>query len=164
MLRPLANIIGLDLTKVAVDGCQHKAPCGGEGTGPDPTDRAKLGWKWSIASERNGIPTEWATDGANRGLLAGIETLHLDRGYDIGPVAALCHRLGIDDLSAPASASPAIGPKEKEKKKLSLGMRWPVERSDSWFTTFVQLRRNTDRSNGHCLARIALAVTRLITA
>src|ERR1035437_5894653 len=29
----------------------HKAPCGGEGTGPNPTDRAKIGWKWSVATD-----------------------------------------------------------------------------------------------------------------
>jgi hypothetical protein len=39
------KIIGLDLSEVAVDGSLHKAPCGGEGTGPNPTDRAKIGWK-----------------------------------------------------------------------------------------------------------------------
>lgn len=45
------RIVGLDLTEVSLDGSLHKAPCGGEGTGPNPTDRAKLGWKWSVASE-----------------------------------------------------------------------------------------------------------------
>jgi transposase len=30
----------------AVDGSLHKAPYSGEGTGPNPTDGAKLGWKW----------------------------------------------------------------------------------------------------------------------
>lgn len=92
------RVIGLDLSEVALDGSLHKAPYGGEGTGPNPTDRAKLGWKWSVAVERHGIPIGWAIDGANRndvrmlaptieavasvGLLADIETLHLDRGYD----------------------------------------------------------------------------------
>jgi hypothetical protein len=27
---------------------KHKAPMGGEGTGPNPTHRAKPGWKWSV--------------------------------------------------------------------------------------------------------------------
>ena len=45
------RIIGLDLSEVAVDGSLHKAPCGGEGTGPNPTDRAKTGWKWSVATD-----------------------------------------------------------------------------------------------------------------
>ncbi len=37
------RIIGLDLDHVALDGSLHKAPYGGDGTGPNPTDRAKLG-------------------------------------------------------------------------------------------------------------------------
>ena len=50
------RIIGLDLSEVAIDGSLHKAPYGGEGTGANPTDRAKLGWKWSVAVERHGVP------------------------------------------------------------------------------------------------------------
>lgn len=108
------RIIGLDLSDVAVDGSQHKAPFGGEGTGPNPTDRAKSGWKWSIATDRHGIPFGWAIDGANRndcvlfaptivsiverGLLADIETLHLDRGDDNNVVRGYCTEIGIDDL------------------------------------------------------------------
>src|SRR5687767_12190403 len=60
------RIIGLDLTEVAIDGSLHKAPYGGEGTGPNPTDRAKCGWKWSIGVDRHGIPLGWSIDGANR--------------------------------------------------------------------------------------------------
>ncbi len=36
------RIIGLDLDDVALDGSLDKAPYGGEGTGPNPTDRGKL--------------------------------------------------------------------------------------------------------------------------
>jgi putative transposase len=90
-------VIGLDLSQAAVDRSLHIAPAGGEGTGKNPTDRAKLGWKWSILTEKNGIPVGWTIDSANRndcvlleatlesalerGLLGDIETLWLDRGY-----------------------------------------------------------------------------------
>ena len=37
------RIVGLDLEEVALDGSLHKAPCGGEGTGPNPTDRQRIG-------------------------------------------------------------------------------------------------------------------------
>ncbi len=37
------KIIGLDLSEVAIDGSQHKAPFGGQGTGPNPTDRGQTG-------------------------------------------------------------------------------------------------------------------------
>lgn len=90
------RIVGLDLSEVAIDGSLHKAPCGGEGTGKNPTDRGKLGWKWSIATDAAGIVIGWELDGANRhdiklldptlaavearGLVVDIETLHLDPG------------------------------------------------------------------------------------
>jgi transposase len=43
------RIIGLDLSDCTVDGSQHKAPAGEEGTGPSPVDRGKRGWKWSCS-------------------------------------------------------------------------------------------------------------------
>ena len=60
------RIIGLDLSEVAIDGSLAKAPYGGEDTGPNPCDRGKRGWKWSVFADRNGIPCGWAADGANR--------------------------------------------------------------------------------------------------
>ena len=60
------RIVGLDLTEAAVDGSVHKAPGGGEGTGKSPVDRGKSGWKWSLLTDRWGIPVGWAADGANR--------------------------------------------------------------------------------------------------
>ena len=44
------------------------------------------------------------------------------------------------------------------------GMRWPIERTNSWLSNFGQLRRNTDRRTTHRLAQLALAIVFLITA
>ena len=60
------KVIGLRFSEVALDGSLHKAPCGGEGTGKNPTDRGKGGWKWSILTDLSGIPFGWTADGANR--------------------------------------------------------------------------------------------------
>jgi len=49
-----------------MNGSIRKAPCGGEGTGKSHVDRAKLGWKWSVAVDAAGIPIGWAIDGAYR--------------------------------------------------------------------------------------------------
>jgi transposase len=162
------RVIGLDLTEVSIDGSLHKAPCGGEGTGKSPVDRGKLGWKWSIATEKNGIPIAWVTDGANRndcvllpatlkavqtrGLVDDIETLHLDRGYDNSVVRRAVAEAGIADLVC-AKTRPR-GKKKLDKKPLPLGLRWPVERTNSWFSNFGQLRRNTDRCLVQRLAQI----------
>jgi transposase len=170
------RVIGLDLSDCSVDGSQHKAPFGGEGTGPSPVDRGKIGWKWSLATDRNGIPLGWATDGANRndcgllaptlrtvserGLLADIETLHLDRGYDNGNVRRLVAGLGIDDLVCRRRRARGAA---KTKLAVPLGMRWPIERTNSWLSNFGQLRRNTDRYTHHRLAQFALAVALIIT-
>ena len=172
------RIRGLDLSEVSVDGSLHKSPCGGEGTGKNPTDRAKLGWKWSIASEAAGIPIGWAIDSANRhdirllaptldtvtarGLDLDIETLHLDRGYDANTVR--------DDLAGRHIHEAVIArrrrrgePKVPGKRPLLLGLRWTVERTNSWLSNHGQLRRNTDRRTAHRLAQLALAITLIIT-
>ena len=90
------------------------------------------------------------------------ETLHLDRGYDNNVVRTLCSDLGIDDLVAAKRRIPGKG-KPVKKKPVSLGMRWPVERTNSWMSNFGQLRRNTDRFIHHRLDQIALAVALVIT-
>ena len=174
------RIVGLDLSEVAIDGSQHKAPFGGEGTGPNPTDRGKSGWKWSVVTDRSGIPLGWVIDGANRndcimfdptvtalagrGLLADIETLHLDKGYDNNIVRGRCAELGIDDLVCAKRRKPGEPKPTKVKNgPHTLGLRWPVERTNSWFSNFGQLRRNTDRFSNQRLAQINLAVSCIIT-
>lgn len=172
------RIVGLDLDDVCVDGSQHKAPCGGEGTGPNPTDRGRKGWKWSIATDKAGIPLGWATDGANRhdipllqptlafveqtGLLQEIGTLHLDRGYDANTVRDLLEELGIDDVVI-ARKRPRGTAKRKGRLPTPLGLRWTVERTNSWLSNYGQMRRNTDRHPVHRLAQLALAVALMIT-
>ena len=56
------------------------------------------------------------------------------------------------------------GSPAKETKKLPMGLRWPVERTNSWLSNYGQLRRNTDRRTAHRLAQLALAVALLLTA
>ena len=171
------KVIGLDLSEVAVDGSLQKSPCGGEGTGKNPTDRAKLGWKWSILTERNGIPIGWAVDGANRndsvlleptldnaaarGLLCDIETIWLDRGYDSDVTR---ERLAARLLDDAVIAKKRKKGEAKAKNPQPMGMRWPVERTNAWLAAFGQLRRNTDRKIIHRLAQFALAVTFMLTA
>jgi len=172
------RIIGLDLSDVAVDGSQHKAPFGGEGTGPNPVDRGKCGWKWSLATDRNGIPLGWEIAGANRndcvlldptldgvdgrGLLIEVDTLHLDRGYDHLALRRQVAEWGIDDLVC-AKRRPKQTERRRSAKHVPLGMRWPIERTNSWLSNFGQLRRNTDRFIHQRLAQFALAITCIIT-
>ena len=56
------------------------------------------------------------------------------------------------------------GSPAKATKKLPMGVRWSVERTNSWLSNYGQLRRNTDRRTAHRLAQFALAVALLLTA
>lgn len=169
------RIMGLQLPDVCVDGSIHKAPCGGPGTGKSPVDRRKLGWKTSIATDGAGIPVGWAADGANRndimllgptidqiadrGLHHDIETLHLDRGYIGQRADNAAAAAGIDDICRPAKRPPGD---PSNPATAALGLRWTVERTNSWLSNYGQIRRNTDRKPHHRAAQLALAITLII--
>lgn len=175
------RIIGLDLSDVSLDGSLHKAPCGGDGTGPNPTDRSKLGWKWSLLVDGNGIPLGWHLDGANRndsvllgttlddlggrGMLGEIETIWLDRGYDSELTRErLAERDITDAVIAPRRKRAATTGKKAPAPRQPMGLRWPVERTNAWLSNFGQLRRNTDRKPRHREAQFSLAVAFLLVA
>jgi transposase len=138
------RIIGLDLSEVAIDASIHKAPCGGQGTGKSPVDRAKLGWKWSVAADANGIPLGWAIGAANYsdlklleptladvarvGLAVEIDTLHLDRGYDYLKIRTQLTGMGFDDLNI-QRRKPRGAP--RQKAPMCLGLRWVFEGTNS---------------------------------
>lgn len=173
------RIIGLDLADVAIDGALNKAPCGGDGTGKNPTDRGKLGWKWSIATDVNGMVIGWVLDAANRndivlleptldavagrGLIADIETLHLDKGYDSQGARALVTDLGIGDAVI-GRRRPRGVTDDEIRRPFNISRRWIVERTNSWLTNLGQLRRNTDRRPQHRRAQFALALVLLTAA
>jgi len=171
------KVIGLCFGDVAADGSLHKAPAGGGGTGKNPTDRAKLGWKWSIVTDRAGIPFGWTADGANRndsvllaptlddakerGWLDQVHTIWLDRGYDSDATRERLASFEIDDaVIAKRRKRGAPGPTPRQP----MGLRWQVERTNSWLSNFGSLRRNNDRTTEHRLAQLALAIVFLITA
>jgi transposase len=136
------RIVGLDLENASIDGSQHKAPGGGEGTGPNCTDRARRGWKWSLATDTAGIPIGWIAAAANsndctlaaptldavaaRGLLAEVGTVHMDRGYDFAFVRAECANRALHDVVIPPCRRRRPG---QPKKLAPLGLRWSIERT-----------------------------------
>ena len=95
------------------------------------------------------------------GLLADVETIWLDRGYDSD---ATRERLAAHDLDDAVIARKRRRGSADQKKSQPMGLRWPVERTNSWLSNFGQLRRNTDRKSVHRLAQFALAVAFLLTA
>lgn len=175
------RVVGLDLSEIAIDASQHKAPAGGEGTGPNGTDRGKLGWKWSLATDAAGIPIAWAPGGANRhdvtlleqtldvldarGYEVELQLVHLDRGYDYAFVHQMLGEAGIgaDIARRRRRARRSKGRTEPKHPRIPIGERWPVERANSWLTNFGQLRRNTDRKPIHREAALDLGVALVLT-
>jgi hypothetical protein len=133
----------------------HKSPCDGGGTGKNPTDRAKLGWKWSVLTDKVKGPFGWTAGGANRndsillaptltdaerrGLTEEIEITWIDRGYDSEVTRARLTEAWIDD--AVIAKRRKRGNPTKATKKLPIGLRWPVERTNPWLSNYGQLGR-----------------------
>jgi transposase len=131
---------GLDLGWLSMDGAMTKAPLGGDSTGPNPTDRGKLGVKRSLLVEAMGLPIGLVVDGANRHdsklvveTLAScpidlhlVENLCLDKGYDYEHIRIIIEACGIN--------AHIVGRGQEKKAKLAgqKAHRWVVERTHSW--------------------------------
>jgi transposase len=143
--------IGLELADVAVDGCITKAPCGGEKAGKSPVDRGKWGIKRSTMVDANGIPLSAISAPANRhdspllaptldaleglGLPPESVSVHLDRGYDSNVTRRLLEDRGLIGVIC-----------EKGKPApLRAGLRWIVERTNSWHNAHKKLVWCTER-------------------
>jgi transposase len=66
MLAELQATHKIDWYRALVDSASLRAPCGGEKTGPNPTDRRKLGSKHHMLTDAHGIPLAITLTGANR--------------------------------------------------------------------------------------------------
>ena len=97
-----------------------------------------------------------------RGLLQEVETLWLDRGY--GSHATLERLAERDIVDAVIAKKRKRGSTGGTKTFQPMGLRRPVERTNSWLSNFGQLRRDTDRKTAHRLARLAMAIVFLLAA
>jgi Transposase DDE domain len=145
------RLIGLEMADLAVDGCITKAPCGGEKAGRSLVDRGKRGVKRSSVVDARGIPLGSVIAPANRHdsplLEATLDTLeplvelpdrasvHLDRAYD-----SKVTRWLLEERSLVGVIS------EKDKRApLTAGLRWVVERTNSWHNAHKKLVWCTER-------------------
>lgn len=129
----------------------------GAKTGPNATDRRKLGSKHHIITDANGIPFAVKVTGANRHdvtqLLPLVESIppiagkvgrprkrpdcvQGDRAYDSQPHRDALRKLGIDSVLA----------KRRTENGSGLGVfRWVVERTLAWLHQFRRLRVRYER-------------------
>ena len=156
--------------EVAVAGLElRQGSSRGKKTGPNPTDRGKLGSKRHILTDRRGTPLSAVITGANtHDMKAAFETLDsvvverpaprryhpqhlcLDKGYDYpeieagvierGYVPHMRHRGEIEN------------PVRRYKPK-----RWVVERSASWLNRFRRLLIRWEKKAENYLALVQMA-------
>jgi len=145
------RMIGLDLTRLAVDGCITKAPGGGELAGRSPVDRGKQGRKRSTVVDGHGIPLGTVVAPAARHDSPLLEptldllerftpfpeppTVHLDRGYDFPGTPARLARYGlVGEISPRGKPAP-----------LAASGRWVIERTHAWTNAHKKLVWCTER-------------------
>jgi transposase len=158
LLAELNGADQIDWARALIDASFAKAPEGGEDTGPNPTDRRKLGSKHHILTDAQGIPLAATVTAANVPdvtqtfqVLTAMpavggkpgpkrqkpDRLQGDRGYDSNPVRQLLRWLGITPILAARNTEHGSG----------LGVyRWFVERTIAWLHSFGRLRRRLDRT------------------
>ncbi len=129
----------------------------GAKTGPNPTDRRKMGSKHHVITDAEGVPLAVQLTGENRHdvtqllpLVKAIppiagkvgrprckpDCVHGDRGYDSEPHRKEIRQKGIEPVLA----------KRRTKNGSGLGVfRWVVERTLSWLHQFRRLRVRYER-------------------
>jgi transposase len=171
LLAELQGADRIDWSRAVVDSTHARALGGGEKTGPNPTDRRKLGTKHHIVTDGQGIPLAVTITGSNRHDVS--ELLHVvdaipevrgkvgrprqrpdvllgDRAYHSESHWRALRRRGICPLLA----------RRNQEHGSGLGIfRWVVERTASWLHSFRKLRLRTDRKAGIHEAFVALAAS-----
>ena len=138
-------------------------------TGPNPTDRGKLGTKRHVLTDGRGVPVSVTITGANvhdsrmvGETLDAIaletrvgprrpENLCLDKGYDYARVEIELADRSITPHIRRRGENALIGCVNGKPR------RWVVERTNAWHNRFRGLLIRWDRSGGHYLAFIQLA-------
>ncbi len=138
-------------------------------TGPNPTDRGKLGSKIHLICDRNGLPLSLGISGANMYDSQGLEPLvrgiprirfrrgprrrkpaklHGGKGYDYDHLRRWLRERGIRYR---------IARKGIESSKRLGRHRWVVERTVSWLASCRRLHRRYERKAEHFLAFVGIA-------
>ncbi|MFJ4011785.1 IS5 family transposase [Streptomyces sp. NPDC090026] len=159
----------LDWSRCAIDSVSLRAGKRGTLTGPNPTDRGKLGSKIHLITDRNGLSLSLGVSGANMHDSLGLEPLvrgippirsrrgprrrlptklHADKGYDYVHLRRWLRKRGICHR---------IARKGVESSQRLGRHRWVVERTVSWLAGCRRLHRRYERKAEHLLAFVGIA-------
>ncbi len=157
LLKRLEGADQIDWSRATVDSSSVRAVGGGEKTGPNPTDRGKLGSKHHILTDANGLPLSEELTAANRHdvtqLLSLVDqipkvagkvgrpkfrpkAIYADRAYDSDPHRKELRKRKIKPFLA----------RRNQEHGSGLGIyRWVSERTLGWLHNFRRLRVRFDR-------------------
>ncbi len=155
----------------AVDGVMGKSRFGGEKTGANPTDRAKMGTKKSIQVEQHGGPLAVVIAGANvndhKLLEETINAVVIARPDATKLTQQLCLDKGYDNPTGDAACATGgyvphirrIGEEKKDSwgEKTQPARRWVVERTIAWLQRCRALLIRYDKKPTNYLGLIQLA-------
>jgi transposase len=149
--------------------CHGEGSKGGSETGPNPTDRAKLGVKRHVLTDGRGVPLSVVITGANvhdKWMVARTldavamraprgprrpKHLCLDKGYDYRDTEACVRRRRIVPHIRRRGENALVGCVRGRAR------RWVVERTNSWHNRFRGLLIRWERKAEHYLAMLHLA-------
>jgi putative transposase len=165
------RVCGIDWQWASLDSATVKAPKGGDCTGPNPTDRAKLGVKRHVLTDGRGVPVAIGISAANvhdkrlaEPMMDAVvvrqgpaahrpQHLCLDKGYDYPDVEAAVRRRGI---------CPHIRRRGEPKRRCRRGRarRWVVERTNAWHNRYrcILIRWERKAANYCALVHLACSV------
>jgi len=167
------EIKGIEWKWQSVDAAITKAPLGGQATGKNPTDRAKLGTKRSLLVEAKGVPLAIEVGPANRHevkmlaeTLDGVvvdrpvpseqekQNLCLDKGYAGEPTKQEAEARGYE-VHVPDKENA----KKKRKRKAGRrkARRWVVEVTHSWVNRFRRLLIRWEKKKANYLSMLYFA-------
>ncbi|WP_143809136.1 IS5 family transposase [Paraburkholderia susongensis] len=157
MFRRLRQHDQIDWGRASLDAPSVAKPPGGQETGPNPTDRGKLGTKRHLVVDARGVPLAITITGANRHdsitfertadaipVVPGLQgqprkrphKLHADKGSDFARCRRYLKQRGI---------TARIARRGVESKERLGRHRWVVERTHAWFAGFGKLRIRFER-------------------
>jgi transposase len=168
----LGDVDAIDWRRASVDSLSVRAKCGGEATGPNPTDRGKPGSQIHLLVDQQGVPLAVLLSEANvpdaqwlEPLVDAVQPIRRPIGRPGRPRKrpAKLHADKADAARAKRQALRARGitPRIARKGIASsqrLGrFRWVVERSLSWVVAFRRLAVRYDRQAAAVLGFLHLA-------
>jgi putative transposase len=166
------QLLGIDGGWLALDGAMGKAPLGGGGTGPNPTDRGESGSERSLLTDGRGVPLGLAVAGANRNdhklMRETVEAIPVERPAPTPDAPqGLCLDEGFDYPEVPELAAEfgftlhlrTRGEEIEAKRHAGAkARRWVVERTHSWLNRFRRILIRWEKRPDTYLAMLHFAL------